>query len=482
MCSLVGNILSDLPITDPLGRALRLETNERHAMSVNVPPPIAKLQAQEVRLADVIDSRPLGRFHYLILFLSGAVMFLDGFDTQSISFAAPVIAKEWGLPVAALGPILSAAIVGLMIGYLVLSPLATRFGHRRVVISCTALFGALTLASALAMEPAHLIALRFLTGAGLGAVIPSVVSVTSEFAPKRHRSSFVMFIYCWLALGFVAAGISSGFIIPLLGWRMMFVVGGLLPLVLLGFLIRYLPESPSFLLNRKNGQKRVHMTLQRLQPNLQAAATIVNDEKASASIKTRALVVELFRCKWLASTILLWLAFIANLAAFYSIQSWLPTIVGSLGRGPEIVIAATVLTTIGGIVAAAAIGPAMDRISPFGTLGTVYLLGAGFVVALGTVLGAGTEILLVTAFFTGACVTGGQMSVTALAAVLYPPHMRSTGVGWALGVGRLGGVAGPLLVGVALGDGIAPQQVFLVMAGSLVIAGASVLVLGRLHR
>ncbi|WP_307100416.1 MFS transporter [Arthrobacter globiformis] len=449
---------------------------------MNVPPLHPQLQNEEVRLTDVIDNRPLGRFHYLILFLSGAVMFLDGFDTQSISFAAPVIAKEWGLPVVALGPILSAAIVGLMIGYLVLSPLANRVGNRRVVIVCTAMFGSLTLASALAMEPNHLIALRFLTGAGLGAVIPSVVSLTSEFAPKRRRSSFVMFIYCWLALGFVAAGISSGFIIPLLGWRMMFVIGGLVPLVLLGFLIRYLPESPRFLLREVDGQARVRAILQRLQPDLPAAANIVNDGENHASKRAKTQVAELFRRKWLISTILLWLAFVANLAAFYSIQSWLPTIVGSLGRAPEIVIAATVLTTIGGIVAAAAIGPAMDRISPFGTLGTVYLLGAVFVVALGAVLGAGTEMLLVTAFFTGACVTGGQMSVIALATVLYPPHMRSAGVGWALGMGRLGGIAGPLLVGVALGGGIAPQQVFLVMAGALVVAGVSVLILGRMHR
>ncbi|WP_314196111.1 MFS transporter [uncultured Arthrobacter sp.] len=471
----------DLPCGS-YGADPRLETKERRAISVNVPPLHPQLQNEEVRLTDVIDNRPLGRFHYLILFLSGAVMFLDGFDTQSISFAAPVIAKEWGLPVAALGPILSAAIVGLMIGYLVLSPLANRVGNRRVVIVCTAMFGSLTLASALAMEPNHLIALRFLTGAGLGAVIPSVVSLTSEFAPKRRRSSFVMFIYCWLALGFVAAGISSGFIIPLLGWRMMFVIGGLVPLVLLGFLIRYLPESPRFLLREVDGQARVRAILQRLQADLPAAANVVNDGENHASKGAKTQVAELFRRKWLISTILLWLAFVANLAAFYSIQSWLPTIVGSLGRAPEIVIAATVLTTIGGIVAAAAIGPAMDRISPFGTLGTVYLLGAVFVVALGAVLGAGTEMLLVTAFFTGACVTGGQMSVIALATVLYPPHMRSAGVGWALGMGRLGGIAGPLLVGVALGGGIAPQQVFLVMAGALVIAGVSVLILGRMHR
>lgn len=172
---------------------------------------------------------------------------------------------------------------------------------------------------------------------------------------------------------------------------------------------------------------------------------------------TRSLVVELFRRNWLASTVLLWLAFAANLAAFYAIQSWLPTILVRLGQPPALAIGATVLTTIGGIIAATVIGPCMDRVSPFRTLGAVYVLGAVFVGLLGLVVGDGPVLLLTVAFLSGACVTGGQMSVIALATVLYPPKMRSTGVGWALGIGRLGGIASPLLVGAALGAGIAAR-------------------------
>ena len=436
-----------------------------------------------VRLSAIIDERPLNRFHLLVLMLCGFVMFLDGFDTQAISFAAPVLAREWGLTPAQLGPLLSSAIFGLMVGYLLLSPLATRFGHRRVIILTTAVFGALTLLCSVAPGPTELLVLRFITGMGLGAAIPSVVALTSEFAPRRRRSSFVMFIYCWLALGFVAAGVVSGFVIPLFGWRAMFVVGGTLPLVLAIALLRFLPESPRHLLAQSGDQRRLRAILRRLDPTLSPTLVVAPDpDDGSQTQKAIGLVVELLRRRWIASTLLLWVAFIANLAAFYSIQSWLPSIVGSLGQPQPVIIGATILTTIGGIIAATVIGPSMDRISPFRTLGVVYLLGAVFVAVLGMVLGGSTWILLVAAFLSGTCVTGGQMSIVAVASLIYPPRLRSTGVGWALGIGRVGGIIGPILVGVALGAGVAPSAVFLVIGVVLILAGVSVLLLGRQNR
>ena len=434
-------------------------------------------------LSAIIDDRPLGRFHVLVLMLCGFVMFLDGFDTQAISFAAPELAREWGLTPAELGPLLSAAIFGLMVGYLVLSPLAARFGHRRVIIVTTVIFGALTLLCSVAQGPTELLVLRFLTGMGLGAAIPSVVALTSEFAPRRRRSSFVMFIYCWLALGFVAAGVVSGFVIPHFGWRAMFVIGGALPLVLAIVLIRFLPESPRHLLAQSLDSPRLRTLLRRLDPTLPSDLVIAPDpDDATRVRKGLGLVVELLRRRWIASTLLLWVAFIANLAAFYSIQSWLPSIVGSFGQEQSVIIGATILTTIGGIIAATVIGPSMDRISPFRTLGVVYLLGAVFVAVLGMVLGGSTWILLVAAFLSGTCVTGGQMSIVAVASLIYPPRLRSTGVGWALGIGRVGGIIGPILVGVALGAGVAPSAVFLVIGVVLILAGVSVLLLGRQNR
>jgi AAHS family 4-hydroxybenzoate transporter-like MFS transporter len=442
-------------------------------------PAHASAAPPDQRLDEFIDGRPVGRFHVLVLALTGSVMFLDGLDTQAISFIAPAVAGEWGLPVAALGPIFSASIAGLMIGYLVIAPLATRLGHRTVVIVATALFGLVTIACAAAADGTQLLVLRLLTGVGLGAVIPSAVGLASEFAPARRRSTFVMIIYCWLAAGFVAASLVSGAIIPAWGWRTVFVLAGGLPLVLVLILLRYLPESPSYLVTRR--PERAHATLRRLDPRLQPhSRLVVGDVRNDADRRT---LVELFRRHWLLSTGLLWLAFMLNLAVFYAVQSWLPTILGRLGQPASVSITATALTTVGGIVAAFFIGPMMDRRGPFATLAVVYLLGAVFMTGFaGAVSGASSRLLLVAAFLAGTCVTGGQMSVIALAAVLYPPRIRSVGVGWALGIGRVGGIVGPLAVGSALGAGHPPRAVFLAMAAGLLVAAAAVVALARTSR
>ena len=436
-----------------------------------------------VTVSSVVDARPVGRVQIVVLVLCGFVMFLDGFDTQALSFAAPLLAKEWDVAPAALGTLLSAAILGLMVGYLALSPLANRVGHRRVIIFTTAAFGILTLLCSFAAGPTELIALRFVTGTALGAAIPSLVSLASEFAPRRRRSSFVLFIYCWLALGFVAAGLISGVVIPQLGWRAMFVLGGVAPLVLVIALIAFLPESPRYLLTRPDLLPRLRAVLLRIDPTL-PTTTVVGMETDDSSAQQRAgsLIIELLRRRWLASTLLLWVAFIANLAAFYSIQSWMPSIVSSSGREPSVIIAATVLTTVGGIVAATVIGPSMDRINPFVTLGVVYVVGSIFVAILGLSLEGSTWMLLATAFLAGTCVTGGQMSIVAVASLIYPARLRSTGVGWALGIGRVGGIVGPILVGAALGGGVAPVTVFLVISLVLVAAGLSMFALDRRSR
>jgi len=448
-------------------------------------PPIARQSyaAGPVSFSSIIDARPVGRVQLAVLMLCGFVMFLDGFDTQALSFAAPSLAKEWNVAPAALGTLLSAAIFGLMVGYLALSPLANRVGHRRVIIFTTATFGVLTLLCSFASGPTELIALRFLTGTALGAAIPSLVSLTSEFAPRRRRSSSVLFIYCWLALGFVAAGLISGVVIPQFGWRAMFILGGVTPLVLVIALIAFLPESPRYLLTRPALVHRLRALLLRIDSAFPDTIVVgMETEDSHARQRAGSLVIELIRRRWLASTLLLWIAFIANLAAFYSIQSWMPSIVSSSGREPSVVIAATVLTTVGGIVAATAIGPLMDRISPFVTLGVVYVLGSIFVGILGMSLESSPWMLLTTAFLAGTCVTGGQMSIVAVASLIYPPRLRSTGVGWALGIGRVGGIIGPILVGAALGGGVAPVAVFLTISLVLIAAGLSMFALDRRSR
>jgi AAHS family 4-hydroxybenzoate transporter-like MFS transporter len=422
-----------------------------------------------------INSRRVGAVQWGVIVLCALVMFLDGFDTQAISYMAPLIAKEWGLPRELLGPIFSSALTGLMVGYLLLSPLSDRFGHRRLILTSTVAFGLLTLATVFVAGVTELMVLRFVTGVALGAVIPSTVALTTEYSPKRLRATFVLVIYCGFSLGFVAAGALAASIIPLYGWRSMLWVGAITPLALAVFVFVFLPESLDFLVRTKADPRNIWRVVRRVDQNLPPDCP---DEFTTEIEETRSAVGSLFQSGRSFGTIALWLVFGLNLAEFYALQSWLPTILANLNYPPGTVALATSLTTIGGIVAAFAIGPAMDRLGPYASLAVVYFAGVVFVALLGIAISAQPWVLLTAAFCAGFCVSGGQKSVIALSAIFYPAPIRSTGVGWALGIGRLGGIGGPLLVGVLLGYHLSAASLFYAAAVPLLFAGALVTFLG----
>ena len=434
-------------------------------------------------LENFLDNRKVGRFHALLLALTGSVMFLDGLDTQAISFIAPVAAREWGLPLSALGPMFSSSILGLMIGYLLLSPLATRIGPRSLVLLSTTLFGLFTVISAFAVDEVQLVLLRLVTGIGLGGAIPSAVALAGEFAPRRRRSTFVMGIYCCYAFGFVVASLVSGPIIDGIGWHGMFVLCGSLPLVLVAVLAVLLPDSPRWLLRDEETAGRGGQVLRRLAPDTDVSRIAV---RTSTDVpdpqRPRSVLLDPIRRDWLSRTLLLWLAFMINLGVFYAAQSWLPTIARQAGATAGTAATATALMMVGGILAAGLIGPAMDRRGPFAVLAIVYLVSAVLLIGMGLSFSGPPVALLAAAFLAGTCVVGGQMSVIALATVLYPTAIRSTGVGWALGIGRVGGILAPLMVGWALGGGSPALVVFATLGSAMLLAGVAVLLLARSHR
>ena len=435
---------------------------------------------EAIHLPDIIDGKKVGAFQYLIVSLCGLVMFLDGYDTQAISYIAPLMAKEWNLPPEMLGPIFSSALTGLMAGYLVLSPLSDRFGHRRMLIVSTVTFALFTLATVFAGSATEVIALRFLAGVGLGAAIPSAIALTSEYSPKRLRASFVLAIYCGFSLGFVAAGVAAASLLPVYGWRSLLWAGALAPLILGLVLFLWLPESLEFLVRNGADHNRIWNLLRRVDPRLTKAAaaagfTTDQEDKRSA-------VTSIFKSGRGAGTLLLWLVFIINLAEFYALQSWLPTILTSLNYSISTIALATSLTTTGGIAAAFVVGPAMDRLGSYGSLSMVYIGGVIFVALTGAVLNGPQWMLLTMAFLSGFCVSGGQKSVIALAAVFYPAPVRSTGVGWALGIGRIGGIGGPLLFGMLLSWRRAPASAFYTASMPMLVAAGAVMFMGWLHR
>lgn len=440
-------------------------------------PPSRAPGAGALRLPGFIDNQRPHRFQLGTVLLCGLVMFLDGFDTQAINYMAPAITKDWGLSKADLGPIFSAALVGLMIGYLLLSPLSDRFGHKRLVVGGTMLFALATLGSTWAQDPGQLLVLRFITGIGLGAATPSTIALTAEYSPKRVRASFVLAIYCGFSLGFVVANYAADALIPAHGWRSVFVVGGVAPLLLIVALLWFLPESMPYLLRRGDTQ-RAYALCRKIDCSLPASSA-PEIETESTTRGKRVKLRELVAGGRLWSTVLLWIVFAINLAMFYGLQSWMPTILDERGYSAATLATASSMTTIGGIAIAFIVGPAMDRLGAFGSLGTLYLVGCAFLGLMSIALGAPVWLLMIAIFLIGCVVSGGQKSVIALAAVFYPVEVRSTGVGWALGIGRAGGIVGPLIIGGALASGWSAETLFLALVVPSAICGLIVLYLGR---
>lgn len=445
-------------------------------MGISVQQENFSVQQKSFHVPRFINARRVSASQYGITFLCGLVMFLDGFDTQSISYISPLMAKEWGLPREMLGPIFSSALTGLMVGYLFLSSLSDKFGHRRMMLISIAAFGFFTLVTVFTTNVTELIGLRFVTGMGLGSAIPSAVALTGEYSPKRLRATFVLAIYCGFSLGFVAAGAVAAWMLPLYGWRPLLWVGAISPLALAVFIYWFLPESIDFLVRNKADPRRIWTVLHRIDPLLTSEPP---GDFLTDLVERKSAVGSLFQSGRTFGTLLLWVVFFLNLAEFYALQSWLPAILTSLNYPLNTIALATSLTTVGGILAAFVVGPAMDRLAPFGSLAVLYFVGVFFVALTGPALSSPEWVLLTATLFAGFCISGGQKSLVALSAIFYPAPIRSTGVGWALGIGRLGAIGGPLLVGVLLAWNLQPASIFYAAALPMLICGTLIAILGR---
>jgi len=431
-------------------------------------------------VADVIERQRLGGRQWLIVFLCALVMLLDGFDTQAISYAAPKIAMQWHLTPDVLGSIFSAGLVGLMIGYLVVAPLSARLGHKRMLLASTAVFALFTALTVAASGVGELIALRILTGIGLGAAAPSAVSLACEYTPTRVRATSVLLVYSGFSLGFVVAGFASGELIPRYGWTSLMLCGAIAPVLLFLPIALWLPESLLSLQKSANGDARIHNELRRLFPRMDDLGNAIF--RSSERAETRAGVASLFSQGRLVGTLVLWLVFAVNLAEFYFMQSWLPKMLTDLKYSGETVVWITALPMIAGVIGAAPLGVAMDRIGPFVTLSALYGVGALSMWLVGGAFTPNIAWLAVTVFLAGFCISGGQKSVIGLAAVFYPQSLRSIGVGWALGMGRLGGIAGPLLAGTLYAEHWTPGEIFALSSGPVMVAALFVAALGYYYR
>lgn len=430
-----------------------------------------------IALADRIDGGSVGVYAMLIAALCGAIVMIEGVDVQLMAFVAPRLAADLGIEVASLGAVFSAGLVGLGLGMVVLAPLADRYGRRPLLLFSFGVAGVFTLLTAFANSIGELIAYRIISGSGIGATVPIVLSLVSEIVPKRARATVLTALSCAAPFGAAVGGLIVGAAIEQTGWRSMFMIAGALSLLIFLAAFAYAPESPIFLARRDRRSTAVARLLKRIDPayDPQPDDEFVTPEQSSS----RSGFVQLFTEKRFFGTSLLWIIFFTNLLLLHFIKNWMPTIFSGAGHPLQEAITGVSLFNAGGILGGLGLAWLVDRYGATRIL-TGAFIGSAFVAAgLGAVVSGSTPMLLGFAFASGAFVYGCQYCINALAASFYPARMRSTGLGWALGAGRAGAISGAAVGGLLLSTGWALPVVFAGAGSAALLAAACILILAR---
>jgi AAHS family 4-hydroxybenzoate transporter-like MFS transporter len=364
-----------------------------------------------------------------------------------------------------------------MLGAILLAPLADRIGRRRLIVWSCVGFGLGTLATLFVASLAQLLVLRLLTGLGLGCALPNAIGLASEYAPKHRRATVVTFVGSGISLGGIGAGMAAAQLIAPYGWRAVFVVGGMLPLVLAAALWRGLPESLRFAAL----VPALHQEARRLLAKLQPALPLDGDVRVvSADAEGgKASVADLFADGRGVTTVLLWVAFFMSLLNVYFTINWLPTSLTSSGFDLKQANVVTTYYHVGGVAGTYALGLLMDRLGAHRMQIFAMLVAVAGLYVFATVPGMTQWSTTAVVMLVGFGIVGGQVGVNALASMTYPVAMRSTGLGWALGVGRVGSIVGPTIGGIMLASAHDPRAVYVVCIAPAVVGIAAVALLKR---
>lgn len=433
----------------------------------------AELRESTVRAAadirSIIDSGPMRSTQLVVIALCFVLNMFDGMDVLAISFAAPVLASSWSIPPETLGLVFSAALVGMTLGALVLAPLADIFGRRSVIMTALAIIAVGMLTTAFTQSVFQISVMRFVTGLGVGALLASLATMTAEYSPTRHRNLAVTFVQAGYPVGGILSGLLANWLIPNFGWQSMFIAGGIITALALPVVAVFMPESLDFLakkqppraLERLNGvlKRMGHAPLKRLPESI--------DEPHGAA-RIGALLVAERRIP----TVLLWLAFFITFGTLYFFLLWIPRLASAAGLPLDLAILASVVFNVGSVIGMVVLGYLSDR-HGLKRLIIIWLLTAtALMVAFGFLRDPPT--IMVVLALLGFTVQGGFIGLYPMAARMYPTLVRSTGVGWAIGIGRIGAIVAPVVAGVLMAQGVSMAGSFIIFAVPLLFAAAAV--------
>jgi AAHS family 4-hydroxybenzoate transporter-like MFS transporter len=391
-----------------------------------------------VDVSRLLDQGNWGGYQKWLIFLTALTIIFDGIDNQLLGVAIPAIMQEWSTPRAAFAPVVSIGLAGMMVGGAVAGLAGDRIGRRTALLISMLLFGMMTTAAAAATDTTQLTILRALASAGLGGAIPNATALAAEYVPRRHRPVAVTLTIVCVPLGATIAGLLGIRILPLVGWRALFVIGGAIPVLTALALVNVLPESPRYLARHPRRWAELARTLARMGHSTPAGATFIDSVEQTAE---RASIPMLFASHTRTDTLALFGAFFSCLLAVYLGFSWLTALLTNAGFSAATASSGITAFNLGGVVGALAGSVAIGSLGSRVPMLAMAASAAAGAVALSIMRIDATQPLLpilVMLTLTGGLINAVQTTMFALAAHVYPSAMRATGVGTAAAVGRVG--------------------------------------------
>ncbi|WP_111895510.1 MFS transporter [Acinetobacter sp. MB5] len=433
---------------------------------------------RKVDIQSFIDAQPLSLLQKKIMWLCFVMVAIDGFDTVAIGFIAPALKDEWGLKATELAPLFGSGLFGLMAGAMIFGPLADKLGRKPILISSVIIFGLATVFAAFSPNLPTLTVLRFITGLGLGGVMPNAIALTAEYAPTARRSQLVTMMFCGFTIGSALVGILSAQLLPYIGWHGMLLIGGIAALLLVPVLMYFLPESIRFLIVKKQAVEKTERIARKIAPVQTTIPTLIPFAHESEESSWR----NLFSKGYALGTFLIWIACFMSLLIIYMISSWMPILLTNSSFNLSKASWLTTVFQIGGTISAVVLGLLMDKRDAIKILSAAYLLGALCLVGLGWVIQQANIILLTLSMFCVGGICGTQVGLNAFTSGFYPTHCRATGISWSNAVGRLGAAIGSVLGGWLMSLDLSSLEVMSLLAIPAILAAVALLLIQGLKQ
>jgi MFS transporter, AAHS family, 4-hydroxybenzoate transporter len=397
----------------------------------------------EVHVSQLLDDAGLRAFQIKLIAWSTLIALIDGYDIGAVAFAAPHLIQSWHVPPKSLGLVLTASNFGVLFGSQIFGWVGDRYGRKTSLIACNLLFGVFTYWAAYSTNLTELFILRTIAGLGIGGVIPNVVAINAESAPRHLRATLAIIATGMVPIGGAVAGFAAAAFIPHYGWPVLFHIGGVAPIAFAVVAMVGMPESIKFMALHEGQRSKLERLIATIRPDFKVPANarfVIEDEQQFPSSNPR----YLFRNGLEVITPLIWLIFILNLMGYFFLISWTPTMLVAAAHASQTVAALTGAgLQVGGTVGALLLCWWLQR-QRFLAIAILFLIAVPIVGAVGYAGLASTTALVIVAFLAGAVVLGIQTGINVVGAMIYPTSLRANGSGWQLGLGRFGAIIGPL--------------------------------------